>query len=86
MSGFRARPDALSMARRFPQPEEARVMDCVAAAGAHASGALSVLGAAVAEVVAERVPPTLHEAALGAVAHQIVQQVLMRRQRPGRAG
>lgn len=85
MSGFRARPEAKAIAARLPQPDEARVQDVLAAAGTTPQGALANLTAALARLVVERSPEVLHEHILGAVAHAVVQQVLLRRQRPGRA-
>jgi len=86
MSGFRARPEPKAIAARLPSPDEARVQDVLAAAGEPSSAALSVLCAAAARLVVERSPQALHEVLLGALAHQIVQQVLLRRQRPGLRG
>lgn len=86
MSGFRARPDAKAIAAKLPMPEEARVQDILAAAGATPQGALANLAGALARLVVERSPEVLHERVLGAVCYVLVQQVLLRRQRPGRAG
>jgi hypothetical protein len=83
---FRARPQAEVIAASLPSADEKRVAEVLLAAGSRPDAALAVICAAAARLVVERSAADQHEPLLGALRHQIGQQVLLRRQRPGGRG
>lgn len=81
---YRAEPSLASIAKALPAPEEARVRDVLAAAGADLPESLATLSDAIAAIVVERCAPKLHALVLGGVGHLIASRAVLRSATAGR--
>lgn len=83
---FRAASSPRAVADALPPPDEARVRNVLAAAGADLPQALATLSAAIGAIVAERMPEMVRPLLLGSVAHLMTRSALLRGSDPeGRA-